>query len=608
MTELTRRLPSLDDGPGRIARNRAVAGLLAFVAVFALLVFAVETLSRVGVPQTILVWLVAIFALAVPAAAAISSRTVSLAEFAVAGRRLPAAESTMAVAAGLFGSVFAVGLGAAFFRGAAEASALALGLAGGCLLSGVLLAPYLRRSAAQSPGHFLMMRFGGRTLSGLCGIVLAAAFSAMLVAELSLAGRIGAWTLGVTTSTAVIAAAVLMLVPALLGGMRGLTVSGILQFILVLTGLVLASIWVSASTTGHMLPIAGYVSATASLEAIAAAGGPPSWSLAGLGLCVTLGMTVFPALLSRPSATDSTKTARRSTAWVLFFVALLSVASISMAAGAKWLVEDSPRRAHSVADLLTRSWIVEWVDRDAAVVTLCGAPASEAGAACAPGPLQPGDLAIDPELALLAAPDIAGLPPLFATLAGMALMVAAIAAGSLLLFGIGRMLGHDALFLAAMPRMPASRRLLVERLVLILAAAVAVRATAAMPADYFRMAMASLSLAASGLFPALLLGVWWRRANRAGVLAGMLAGIAVAAFLAYAEFYDPTALDQLDAVGLADWARYIGAEKAALAGVPAGLLAAILVSLLTPAPGPAQLAFAEALLSPLDLPPQAGSE
>ena len=119
---------------------------------------------------------------------------------------------------------------------------------------------------------------------------------------------------------------------------------------------------------------------------------------------------------------------------------------------------------------------------------------------------------------------------------------------------------------------------------------------------------ASLSLAASGLFPALLLGVWWRRANRAGVLAGMLAGIAVTAFLAYAEFYDPTALDQLDAVGLADWARYIGAEKAALAGVPAGLLAAILVSLLTPAPGPAQLAFAEALLSPHDLPPQAGSE
>jgi cation/acetate symporter len=604
MTDIARQLPGAADERERLARDRAVAGLIAFVAVFALLAFVVATLSEVGVPQTILVWLVAIFALAVPAFAAIPSRTVSLTEFAVAGRRLTAAENTMAATAGLFGGVFPVGLGAAFFRSEAEASALVLGLAGGCLLSGVLLAPYLRRSAAQSPGHFLMMRFGSRTLAGLCGIALAAAFFAMLAAELSLAGRIGGWMLGVRPSAAIVAAAGLVLVPPLLGGMRGLTVAAVLQFVLVVAGLVVASIWVSVSATGRVLPVAGYLSAAANLQAVANTAVPAApWGLAGLALCVALGIAVFPALLSRPAAAGSAQGARRSTAWITFFVAVLAMASVSMAACAKWLVEDAPGHSRSIADLLAQPWVVDWVDRDSAVVTLCGAPASEAGATCTSGPPQPGDLAIDPDIALLAAPDIAGLPPLSATLAGAALAAGAIAAGSLLLFGIGRALGHDALFLAAMPRMPASRRLLVERLVLVLAAIGGVYATGSLPADYFRIAMASLSLGASALFPALLLGVWWPRANRAGALAGMLAGAAIASFLAYAGLYDPTALEQLGGLGLAGWAGEIGAEKAALAGVPVGLLIAVVMSLLTPAPGPTQRAFAAALLSPRDMQP-----
>ena len=74
------------------------------------------------------------------------------AEFAVAGRRITNAQNTAATVAALFGGVFAVGLAAAFFRGEAEMSALALGLCGGSLVSGVLFAPYLRRSAAPSLG------------------------------------------------------------------------------------------------------------------------------------------------------------------------------------------------------------------------------------------------------------------------------------------------------------------------------------------------------------------------------------------------------------------------------------------------------------------------
>ena len=270
-------------------RALSIAGLTAFVILLAILVFVVETLSQLGVRQPILKWMVTAFALLVPALAAIPTRTNSSTEFGVADRQVAMAENAMAGSAGLFGAVFAVGLAAAFFRSEAEMSTLALGLCGGCLAGGVLFAPYLRRGASLSLGDFLARRFGGRLISGLVGIIVAAAIFPMLVAELSVAGMVGSWTLGIGKSGSIIAAAVLMLVPPLLGGMRGVTVAGVLQFLLVLAALALASIWISQSATGHLLPIAGYVAAVANLEAIGTAGSTLlaselSWSLAGLGL------------------------------------------------------------------------------------------------------------------------------------------------------------------------------------------------------------------------------------------------------------------------------------------------------------------------------------
>src|SRR5262249_40598394 len=153
--------------------------------------------------------------------------------------------------------------------------------------------PYLRRSAAQSLGDFFAARFGGKAVPALSGVVAVATLVPMLVAELSIAGMVGDWTLKIGAPASIAIAAILMLVPPLLGGMPGLTVAGMLQFVLMLTALAFTAIWVSVSTTGHLLPLAGYVAAAANLDEIKAAGygllsQTPSWSLAGMGLCVTL--------------------------------------------------------------------------------------------------------------------------------------------------------------------------------------------------------------------------------------------------------------------------------------------------------------------------------
>lgn len=606
MADFANPVPSLRAVSRRLTQARAIVGLAAFIVLFCVLIFVVETLLLLGVPESILVAMIMAFALAVPALASISTRTVSLSEFAVAGRQLGPAESTMAASAGLFGAVFMIGLTAAFFRSEAEMTALALGLAGGVLMSGVLFAPYLRRAARQSIGDFLAARFGGRGVSAVAGLIVIAALFPMLIAELSLAGMVGNWTVGAGKSSFIVVAAILMLIPPLLGGMRGVTVTAVLQFMLVLAALAFASIGISKAATGYTLPLAGYVTAAANLGATIYGTGSTqltsasAWSFAGLGLCVTLGIAVLPTLLMRTSVTRSTQAARSSIARTILFVVLFSLAAVSMAAIAKWTVEESPVQSGSIAELLAQPWIVDWVARGEALVTLCGAPASEAGITCA-GPLKSGDVAIAPDIALLAAPQIAGLPPIFTVLTAAGCLTAAIAAGSLLLFGIGRAFGHDILFRAIAPRMPASRRLLTQRLALIVVTILAADVAIDPPAGYLNMALIALSFAASGLFPALLAAIWWRRANRFGVLAGMLAGFVIAAYLAAGEIHDPRLFAWLEPAGLHHLARYLGAQKAALIAIPAGLAVTVIVSLATRASNAAQLSFAEALFVARDM-------
>ncbi len=132
--------------------------------------------------------------------------------------------------------------------------------------------------------------------------------------------------------------------------------------------------------------------------------------------------------------------------------------------------------------------------------------------------------------------------------------------------------------------------------------AVASKIALAPPADYLKLALTGLSLAASGLFPVLLVGIWWPRANRPGALLGMLAGFVIAAYLAVGTIYAPQLSAWLEPVGLAELARSLGAERAALVAMPVGFVVAVVASLATRAPGAEQHAFAAALFKPRDLP------
>ena len=253
-----------------VARARSIAGLTAFVALLVVLAFVVETLSQIGVSSKILVWLVAGFCLAVPAVVAIAARTISSGEFALAGRNVALGENAVTAATAIFGGVFAIAIAAASFRSEGEMSALVLGLCGGCLIAGILTAPYFRRSGCATPGDFLSARFGSRLLGAVAALVAASALFPMLVAQLSIAAMIADWTLGIGRQPALVAAALLLLLPPLLGGMRGVTVTALVQFLLALIVFVVVGVWMSAVVTGSSLPPVAYAIAIAEPSGIEA--------------------------------------------------------------------------------------------------------------------------------------------------------------------------------------------------------------------------------------------------------------------------------------------------------------------------------------------------
>jgi len=594
-----------------VARAKSIAGLTAFVALLAVLAFVVETLSQLGVPSKILVWLVAGFGLGVPALVAIATRTISLAEFALAGRNVTFADNAVTSAIALFGGVFAIAIAAALFRSEREMASLALGLTGGCLVAGVLISPYFRRAGSATPGDFFSARFGSRLLSALTGLVVATALFPMLVAQLSIAGMIADWTLGIGRHAGLAMAAILLLLPPLLGGVRGITATALVQFLLALIAFVAVSIWMSAAVTGWSLPPVVYAVAMmqpagAEPTANASASMSAVWNDAGLTLCVALGIAAFPALLTRSATARSSASARSSSAWMLLVVAIFCVCAATMSALAKFALDATARQTIAPSSLFdTSPWITHWASKGAGLVTICGQPARDAVAAvaaCALDPFAPGDLAINPDIAMLAAPDIAGLPQLASMLIAAGCLVSTLAAASLVLFAIGASFGHDFYFRGLEPRAPVSRRLLVQRLSLLVAAGFAAYVAAAPPADYLQLALWSLTLTAAGLFPTLVLAIWWKRTNRWGALSGMISGFAVATYLIAARTYYPELNAYIEQAQLSEIVQKLGGNGIVLAAVPVGFIVAILISLVTPRPEGAQRAFAEALARPRDFP------
>ena len=429
-------------------------------------------------------------------------------------------------------------------------SALALGLCGGCLVGGILFAPYFRRSgsadAGRLPGGAFRLapaqRIGRAHRRG--GAVSDAGRATLDRRHDRRAGRSG-----IGRHAALVTAALLMLLPPLLGGMRGVTATALVQFLLALVALVgCQHLDVGGS---HRLVAADRRLRCRALQrrgrSRRTANGRTMriWNDAGLTLCVALGSPAFPALLIRSATARSSASARSSIAWTLLVVAIFCGArrpwrrsrnSRSTPPPARRLrlfrcsmprpgfrlgrqgrrPRDALRAAGQGRNHCSRRL------RRKAICARRSRDRSGYRHACRARHRRPAAACLDAACRRLPRLDAGG---------GIA--------GAVRDRRIAR---ARSLFPGLEPRAPVSRRLLAQRLWLLLAAGLATYVAANPPADYLQLALWSLSLAAAGLFPALVLAIWWKRANRWGALSGMISGFAVAAYLDRGQGLPPRSL------------------------------------------------------------------
>ena len=532
-------------------------GFLAFVILLAVL-------EQMGVPNKILGYLFVFFTLAVYAIIGVLSRTAQVSEYYVAGRSVPALYNGMATGADWMSAASFVGMAGTLFLLGYDGLAWVLGWTGGFVLVSILIGPYLRKFGAYTVPDFLAFRYGGNFARALGVIVLVACSFTYVTAQIYGTGLIASRFLGMQFEIAVFAGLVGILVCSMLGGMRAVTWTQVAQYIVLiiayLTPIVILSTMkygIANSATHLRAGDRGHHGARA-----ANAVGRPRRRVATLKphiqpfinytplnffaiiMCMMVGTASLPHILMRYFTTPSVREARQSVAWSLLFIFLLYFSAPAYAAFSKLEVYTNIIGRDLTA---IRPWLFNW--GELGLIQICGKNAASIDAIVAackaiaghPGVVRLQDFVINTDVIVLSTPEIAGLPYVISGLVAAGGLAAALSTADGLLLAIANALSHDVYYKMIDPNAPTVRRLMIARVLLLIVAVVAAATAATKPGDILAMVGWAFSLAMAGNFPALVMGVWWKRATATGAVCGIIAGFGLCLFYLVTTRYFPGA-------------------------------------------------------------------
>jgi cation/acetate symporter len=264
----------------------------------------------------------------------------------------------------------------------------------------------------------------------------------------------------------------------------------------------------------------------------------------GIIFCMMVGTASLPHILMRYFTTPSVKEARDSVAWSLLFIFLLYFSAPAYAAFSKLEVYTNiiGRDLNTI-----RPWLFQW--GELGLIQICGKNAVNLQAvleACKAIPNHPGvlrfqDFVINTDVIVLSTPEIAGLPYVISGLVAAGGLAAALSTADGLLLAIANALSHDVYYKMLDPNAPTMRRLTVARVLLFFVACASAALAATKPADILAMVGWAFSLAMAGNFPAIVLGIWWKRATTTGAICGIIAGWTICLFYLVTSRYFPQA-------------------------------------------------------------------
>jgi cation/acetate symporter len=304
-----------------------------------------------------------------------------------------------------------------------------------------------------------------------------------------------------------------------------------------------------------------------------------------LVFCLMVGTASLPHVLARYYTVPGVRQARTSVAWTLFFIALVYLAAPALAVLVKHeiLYELVGTRFNAMPE-----WVDAWSRLDPELLRLRDINIDRV--------LQFNEISLGGDMIMLASAEIAGLPHVVSGLIAAGALAAALSTADGLLLVMATAVSHDLYFKTVDPMASTGRRVMLTKVVLLVVALLAAYVAASKPANILFLVSAAFSIAASAFFPALVLGIFWRRTTGAAAVAGMLAGLGMT--LCYIATQQPWLRGMLGLKGQAGLWWGVEPISAGVFGVPLGFAVIVLVSLLTPAPTAAQQSLVDRLRSP----------
>ena len=509
---------------------------------------------------------------------AIWSRASSTRDFYVAGGGVHPVVNGMATAADWMSAASFISMAGIIAFTGRDGSVYLMGWTGGYVLLALLLAPYLRKFGRFTVPDFIGERYysqAARIVAVICLIFISFTYVA---GQMRGVGIVFSRFLEVEVGTGVVIGMAVVFMYAVLGGMKGITYTQVAQYCVLIFAYMVPAIFISIMVTGNPVPQLGFgseindgsgLSVLQKLDKILldlgfneyTAGSKSTIDIFAITAALMFGTAGLPHVLVRFFTVPRVSDARLSAGYALVFIAILYTTAPAVASFARLnLVDTVHDTAYSDAPDWFSNWentgLVAWQDKNKDGVMQYGA-----GAALYPdkpaftdargihgerllsnvATSNDNEVYIDRDIMVLANPEIASLPGWVIALVAAGGVAAALSTAAGLLLVISSAVSHDLLKQTLMPQINEKQELLFARAAAAVAVCVAGLFGIYPPGFVAQVVAFAFGLAAASLFPALLLGIFSKRTNKQGAIAGMLAGLVFTfAYIVHFKFIAPT--------------------------------------------------------------------
>ena len=521
---------------------------------------------------------------------AIWSRVRSTRDFYVAGKHVPPLANGMATAADWMSAASFISMAGLISFIGRDGAFYLMGWTGGYVLLALLLAPYLRKFGKYTVPDFIGDRYYSQTarmVAVFCAIVISFVYAC---GQMQGAGIVFSRFLEVDLSYGVMIGMAIVFFYAVLGGMKGITYTQVAQYCVLIFAFMVPAIFISILMTGNVIPQVGFGSQLTEafgggylldrLDGLSEQLGFPAYTegqrttqdMFFITAALMIGTAGLPHVIIRFFTVPGVREARKSAGYALIFIAVLYTTAPAVAAFAR-------ANLINTVDNVEYSAMPEWFSKWETTGLIRFTDRNGDGRIQYTGDAATNELDVNRDIMVLANPEIAELPNWVVALVAAGGLAAALSTAAGLLLVISSAVSHDLLKRGYMPEISEKEELLFARISIFLAVLVAGYFGINPPAYVAQVVAFAFGLAAASFFPAIVMGIFNRRMNRQGAVAGMITGfVFTALYIIYFRFINP-AVDNAD-----NWLFGISPEGIGSLGALLNLLVAWTVSRVTPGP------------------------